>query len=175
MRVAARLLALHGRLPLHRVTSKSLAPAEAERLDEATAQIQRLRLRLYAAGEDTYVPEVHPVRGEPKPTAIVIDDADLVSGVSPSTVASWAEAGIFVLLSLPRHVVMTSSGDESDLDPTWARAADVVIEVRHRGLRGGHLRPGEADFSIHRNRWGPVRNLSIQHQGHFSRFVEATS
>lgn len=174
-RVGARLLALHGRLPLHRVASKTLVPAEAERLDEARTQVQRLGLSLYAEGENTYVPEVHPERGEPKPTAIVVDDADLVSGVSPSTVASWAEAGLSVLLSLPRDVVMTSPDDESDLDPAWARAADVVLEVRHRGLRDGHLRPGEADFCIHRNRWGPLRTLSTQYQGHFARFVEATS
>lgn len=173
--VAARLLSLHAKVPLHRVSSKTLTEDELERLDGARAEVQRLSLSLYAEGEDTYVPEVHPERTEPRPTALVIDDADLVSGVAPPLVDAWTHAGLFVLLSLPRQSVMTSPADESDLAPGWARTADVVLEVRHRGLREGRMRPGEAEFSIHRNRRGPLRTLATQYQGHYSRFVEATS
>lgn len=174
-RIGARLLALHGKVPLHGIASGKVQPLEEERLVPARTRVGSLGLRLYAAGEDTYVPEVHPDSGEPKATAIVIDDVDLVSGVSASTVESWRDSGLFVLLSLPRHLVMTNPTDEADLDFAWARAADLILEVRHRGLSGRQVRPGEADFFIHRNRWGPPRILSVQYQGHYSRFLEPTA
>lgn len=171
--IAARLLALHGRLPLHRIAAHDLGPSSAQQLAVARERVEKLSLFLYARDDDVYVPEVHPFRAKAKPTSLVIDDADLVSGLSPDIVSSYAEAGMFVLLAMPRHLLMTSTADGADLDPRWARAADIILEVRHRGLPDGHLRPGEADVHIHHNRWGNLRTLPALYQGHYSRFVEA--
>lgn len=171
--IAARLLALHGRLPLNRITAHDVGPSTSEQFVVARERVEKLALFLYARGEDVYVPEVHPFRTEPKPTALVIDDADLVPGLSPDMVTSFAEAGMFVLLSMPRHLLMTGPDDEDDLDPRWTRTADTILEVRHRGLPEGELRPGEADLHIHYNRWGNLRTLPALYQGHYSRFVEA--
>jgi len=168
----ARLLSLLGRLPLHRLTAHTLDASHAEVLGRAREHVEGLSLCLYAEGEDTYVPEVHPFRARMKPTAVVIDDADLVCGLTPMAVADYAAKGMFVLISLPRHQIMATSDDEADLDPVWARTADVILEVRHRGLPGGEARPGEADLHVHHNRWGFLRTIPVQYQGHFSRFQQ---
>jgi replicative DNA helicase len=171
--IASRLLALHGRLPLDQIAAHDLELSSAQQSVVARERVEKLALFLYASGEDVYVPEVHPFHAKVKPTSIVIDDADLVSGLSPEVVSSCAGAGMFVLLSMPRHLLMTSSADEADLDPRWTRTADAVLEVRHRGLPDGGLRPGEADVHIHYNRGGNLRTLPTLYQGHYSRFVEA--
>lgn len=173
--VAARLLSLTGRLPLHRLTNRHLDETHQVGFTEARERVQALSLCLYAKGEDIYVPEVHPMRAAMKPSAVLIDDADLVSGLTPSALALLAAAGLFVVISLPRHHVALGPGDEADLDPAWARAADVILEVRHTGLAAGAERPGEADLHIRKNRWGYVRTLPVLHQAHFSRFVTAAT
>jgi replicative DNA helicase len=170
--IGSRLLALHGRLPLQRLTAHALESSSAQQLALARERVEKLSLFLYTRNEEVYVPEVHPFRTKEQPTSLVIDDADLVSGLTPYMVSSYAEAGMFVLLSMPRHLLMTSPDDEADLDPRWARIADTILEVRHRGLPDGDLRPGEADLRVHYNRWGNVRTLPAVYQGHYSRFVE---
>lgn len=93
-------------------------------------------------------------------------------GVTPEWAAACATAGKFVLISMPRHRVMVSTDQEADLDPAWAQVADVILEVRRRGLANRSHRPGEAELDLHYNRWGYVRTTAAQHQAHFSRFVE---
>lgn len=170
--IVARLLAYTGRLPLNHLSPARREEIHPEQLTRARTLVEALSLSLYAMGEDHYVPEVHPSRAAMKPTAVVIDDADLVSGISPAAVTDLARAGLFVLLSLPRHQVLQAPGDEADLDPGWARAAHVILEVRHRGLPNGEFRPGEAELKVCHNRWGHVRRIQILHQAHYSRFVE---
>lgn len=170
--IVTRLLAHTGRIPLDHLSPQRREEIRPEHLTRARGLVEELSLCLYAMGEDEYVPEVHPYRAAMKPTAVIIDDADLVSGITPAAVADWAKAGLFVMLSLPRHEVMQAPWDEADLDPIWARAADVILEVRHRGLPDGKLRPGEAELKVCHNRWGYIRTIQLLHQAHFSRFVE---
>lgn len=170
--VVARLLSLTGRLPLHHLTSRTLSANQAPGLERAREQVAKMSLCLYARGEDVYVPEIHPTRAALQPKAIVVDDADLVSGLTPSAAAEWARLGIFVLLSLPRHHVLQEPKGDPDIDPAWARAADVVLEVRHRGLPVSTWRPGEADVDVHYNRHGYARTLNAGHQAHYSRFID---
>jgi replicative DNA helicase len=172
--VAARLCSMSGLIPLNRLPARLDEEAE-ERREWARQRVSALSLSLYATGDDPYVPEVHPTRAAARPTAIVIDDADTVSGVAPHRVAQWAREGKFVLLSMPRHHVLPG-GDDWDLDAGWARVADVVLEVQHRRLyEPSELRPGEADLHLRYNRHGYVRTLAVLHQAHYSRFVEGPS
>ena len=60
----------------------------------------------------------------------VIDDADLVSGLTPDAVAGYATAGLFVIVSLPRRQALTGKGDDIFVDPAWARASDLVLDIR---------------------------------------------
>ncbi|KQZ70791.1 DnaB-like helicase C-terminal domain-containing protein [Nocardioides sp. Root151] len=170
--IVSRLLSLTGLLPLDRLNEGSLDDSHQGKLGRAREKVQALSLCLYAQGEDVYVPEVHPGHAAMKPTAVLIDDADRVAGLTPTSLAAYAAAGLFVLISLPRHHVI---GEDGDLDSTWARVADVVLEVRHRGLPTGDQRPGEADLHIHNNRWGPTRTIPTLYQAHFSRFVDSAS
>ena len=170
--IVTRLLAYTGRLPLNHLSPARSEEIRPEHLARARGLVEALSLCLYAMGEDNYVPEIHPFRAAMKPTAVIIDDADLVSGITPAAVADLAKAGFFVLLSLPRHQVLQAAWDEADLDPVWARAADVILEVRHRGLPDGELRPGEAELKVCHNRWGHIRTIQLLHQAHYSRFVE---
>jgi replicative DNA helicase len=172
--VAARLCSLSGLIPLNHLPERMEEQAD-ERQVRARERVSALSLSLYATGDDSYVPEVHPTRAAARPTVIVIDDADLVSGLTPQRVAQWAREGMFVLLSLPRHHVLPG-GDDWDLDAEWARVADVVLEVQHRHLyEPSKLRPGEADLHLRYNRHGYVRTLAVLHQAHYSRFVEGPS
>lgn len=118
--IVTRLLAYTGRIPLNHLAPQKRDEIRPEHLARARGLVEALSLCLYAMGEDKYVPEVHPHRAAMKPTAVIIDDADLVSGITPEAVAGLAKAGLFVLLSLPRHQVRQTPWDEADLDPVWA-------------------------------------------------------
>jgi replicative DNA helicase len=172
--VGARLYSMFGLMPLNKVPSRLDEEAE-ERLTRARDRVEGLSLSLYGMDDDSYVPEIHPTKAATRPSAIVIDDADLVSGVTPAWALQRARDGMFVLVSLPRSR-MLPGGDDWDLDPAWCRAADVVLEIQHRHLYDpAHLRPGEADLHIRYNRHGYVRTLTVLHQAHYSRFVEGPS
>lgn len=172
--VAARLWSLSGLIPLNWFPAR-LGDVADERRELAGERVSALSLSLYARGDDYYVPEVHPTRAAARPTALVMDDADLVSGVTLEWVRRCADEGMFVLLSLPRSRVLPH-GDDWDLDPGWARAADVILEIQHRQLFDeSRFRPGEADLHIRYNRQGYIRTVAIQHQAHFARFVEGPS
>lgn len=176
--VAARLHSMHGLIPLGHLTSRRHddSAQRSVRLARAQERVESLSLSVYAMGDDVYVPEVHPWRAAARPTAIVVDDADMVSGLAVARVHEYAAASMFVLLSLPRDSVMSSVEGSADLDPRWARAADVIVEVEHRGIgTSSEPRPGEADLHVLYNRHGHVRTVPIQHQAHFSRFIDDMS
>lgn len=170
--VAARLCSMSGLIPLNRIPARLDQEAEVRQL-RARERMEALSISLYATGDDSYVPEVHPTRATDRPTSIVIDDADIVSGVTPHRVGQWAREGMFVLLSMPRHHVLPG-GDDWDLDAEWSRVADVVLEIQHRHLYDpSKLRPGEADLHLRYNRHGYVRTVAVQHEAHFARFLES--
>lgn len=172
--VAARLYSMSGLIPLNRLPTR-LDEQAKERREHARERVSGLSLSLYARGEDHFVPEIHPTRAAARPTAIVIDDADLVSGVTPQMVGQWAQEGLFVLLSMPRSRVLPD-GDDWDVSLEWGRAADVILEIQHRQLyEPSLLRPGGADLHVRYNRHGYVRTLAVQHQAHYARFMEGPS
>lgn len=170
--VAGRLLSRIGRVPLPYLTDPRFEVIDEGRVSLAHDRLTAMNLSLFAQGEEVFVPEIHPL-GSGEISAVLVDDADRVSGLTPSWVARCAAAGQFVLVSLPRHLVLMTSDRESDLDPTWAGVADAAMEIRTRGLTDGDLRPGEAELTLHYNRWGYLRTLPMEHQAHYSRFIEA--
>lgn len=161
--------------PLPHLTNRRVDAQDTENLDFARHKLLTLKLRLFAGKGHSYTPEVDGLPPHDRPIAVFVDDAEHVLGITPEWLIACASAGVFVLIALPRHGVMMTSDDESDLDPSWASVADVILEVRHRGLANAALRPGEAELDLHYNRWGYLRTISALHQVHFSRFLEATS
>jgi hypothetical protein len=106
------------------------------------------------------------------PEALVVDDADLEAGISPERISSIAGRDVLVIVTLPKHLVL----DRGELDPAWARVADFALEiVRPDLLDRNSLRPGEADFHLVKNRWGPTITAVMAFQGHYSRFAEMAS
>jgi len=170
--VAARLASMGGLIPLNHLT-RGIEGVPEHAVAAARERVAALSLSLYAAGEDFYVPEVHPERARARPTAIAISDADLVPGVTPPWAQQRAADGQLVVLGLPRHVVHVEGGGSKHLDPAWARVADVVVEVEHRGV--SPLRPGEADLHVHYNRHGYTRTVSALHQAHYARIAQAST
>jgi hypothetical protein len=108
--------------------------------------------------------------GVAAPDALVVDDAHRAGGMFPGRVARLARAGVLVVLTTPRHHVVSDAG----LDPAWADVADFVLDIDRPDLIDfNSLRPGEADLHLLRNRWGPTRSEVVAFQGHYSRFVDA--
>ena len=106
--------------------------------------------------------------------ALVLDDLDLVVGAVPSSVREVADAGSVVVAFLPRHRLVQDPHPDGDLEPEWARVADVILEVRSRSLAGvsSDERPGEADVTVLKHRRGPTTSFAVSFQGHYSRFVD---
>lgn len=168
--VASRLLSRICRVPLPHLVNRSLDGADEERLRLWRGRVAGLNLSIFSEGK-IYVPEVHLAHHR-EAAAVFVDDAESVSGLTPGWVAACAANGLFVLIALPRHHVLTTADQEADVDPAWAGVADVVMEIRSRGLPNGTWRPGEAELDLHYNRWGFVRTIALQYQAHFSRFLE---
>ena len=130
-------------------------------------------LHVATQGQSTFLDYGDEADVLPPPDAVVIDDANLIAGAFPERVASLAQRGALVIVSLPRHLVVHDNSDHQYLDPAWASVADVVIEVRQAMWPGSDgLRPGEADLHVFRNRWGPTLTATVAFQGHYARFVD---
>ncbi|GGD24524.1 DnaB-like helicase C-terminal domain-containing protein [Nocardioides daphniae] len=174
-RVAAWLMAVQG-ASFDSQAKRCVPDGDRARYEEARQRVSDLALAVYASGEDTYVPEVHPFKARGGvPTAVVVDDADRVSGMGPFAVEACRDAGQFVLVSLPRHLLFGDTGNGSNLDPGWARAADVILELSTPGVPEAKSRPGEVDLRILYNRWGFSRSVLLHHQPQWARFREAHS
>ena len=104
---------------------------------------------------------------------MVLDDVDLVAGATPTSLRGRRRGRAIVIASLPRHMLVQDRHPMGDLDPEWARVADVIVEVRSRGLKEAYVdeRLGEAEISILKHRRGPTRTLVVSFEGHYSRFV----
>ena len=99
----------------------------------------------------------------------MVDDADLAAGIFPDRISSFLELDMIVVLTLPHNQVVSHHG----IDVSWARVADFIISIDRPDLSELlTLRPGEADFHVLRNRWGPSRTHTVAYQGHYARFVD---
>jgi hypothetical protein len=167
----AKLLSCLGKHPLHRVMSYDL---DADEDFRATRQrLSQSGLALEGAGSSPHASSRDQLLDH-APAALFVDDLDLLAGATPERVASWAASGAFVCVTLPRHLVVRGGPCDTDLDPGWARVADLIVEVRSQGLldETGESREGEADLTVLKNRRGPLRVCRVTFQGYYSRFVD---
>lgn len=166
-KTAARLMANAGKVPEQHLGRQGLSGRDEEHLSRAKHVFAAARLQVCdRAGisiVDTDMPEV------PRPEVLVVDDGDLAGGIYPDRISSFVGLDMLVLLTMPRSHVLTDQG----VDLGWARVADFIIEIDRPDLSQVHtMRPGEADFHLWRNRWGPTRTHTVAYQGHYARFVD---
>jgi replicative DNA helicase len=167
----ARLLSCLGKHPLHGVLSGDLDVDE--RLLATRQRLSQSGLALAGAGSSPHASSRDQLLDH-APAALFVDDLDLLAGDTPEQVAEWAATGAFVCVSLPRHLVVCGGARDADLDPGWARVADVVVDIRIHGAGADQSqdRLGEADLSVLKNRRGPLWTSTVAFQGHYSRFVD---
>jgi replicative DNA helicase len=166
---ASRLVSCMGKVRVQQLLRGEASAVDAGRLQVGRAALSRSQLFLKCGPHVTV-----PAWEENGNRAVVLDDVDLVEGATPSGVRSVADTGALVVASLPRHVLVQDRHPDGDLDPEWARVADVILEVRSRPLAEEHVdnRPGEADFAVLKHRRGPTTTVPVAFQGHYARFVD---
>lgn len=163
--VAARLMSGAARVPVSHLWNDDLTATDDERLRAARHVVDGSPLRISGPGR---ISALTSEFGD-WPEAVVCDDADLEAGASPERIASLVAEGLLVVLTLPRAEVIRPDG----IDLAWARTADVILDIDRPDLvDADSVRPGEADLSIVRNRWGPSRRTTVAFQGHYARFVD---
>jgi hypothetical protein len=162
----ARLLACLGKHPLRPLLAGHL---DADEHLISTRQRLAQSGLVFAGAGSSRLASVRDQLLDHSPAAVFVDDLDVIIDATPERVAGWAAKGAFVCISLPRHLVVR----DGDLDPAWARVADLVLDVRVPGLLEEDARaPGEADLGVLKNRRGPLRVCRVAFEGHYSRFVD---
>lgn len=165
--VAARLLAAASNVPVSHLWADEIATDDHAKLRRAQAMLADAPLRIVQPRQPSVLTwEPHP---RDLPEALVIDDADRDEGATPERLAALAEQGLLVIATLPRSEVISSEG----IEPVWARATDHILDIERPDLLDPNShRPGEADFNLVRNRWGPQTATTVAFQGHYARFVD---
>lgn len=167
------LLAAHARVPLHRLRSGQLHPADPERLAEASRELGELPLLIDAVTPGADRPSPEQVLTGPPPRLLVIDDVDL-----------WAASDVLSVLrrlrALARHartsVVVTAPetvvARDGSVDHTWSRYADYVLRLSRPDLVTlASGRSGEIDMTLSRGQYSePLPYVCFQ--GHYARIVD---
>ncbi len=176
--VAARLLALTAKVPVRDLLTHSTSSLSRPRLADAERALSAVPLTL-SLPPSASVAAMTPRRGceggvpSGEPFAVVVDDSDLTAWCTPEWAANLARQGALVVVSLPRECVAAQAGDDADLLLPWARVADVMVEVRSRGLAADEYEAGEALLTVLKHRHGPTTVARVTHQGHYARFVDS--
>jgi len=171
--VAARILASLGRAPVLQLLSDELDAEQRHRVAGVRELLRSADLRTTTCPSRP-CPSPDDVAKAPTTCAVLVDDADLVPTATPQHLGALAPAGSLVVATLPRHVMVAGPHEDADLDPEWARAADVVIEVRSHGLVPGdlHARAGEAELRVLRHRHGPTTTITVAFQPYYGRLAD---
>jgi replicative DNA helicase len=167
-KTAARLVSSAGKVPENHVWRRE-GPSQLDdrAMSHARKVLSRAPLEISdptgISIVDTDMPEVS------RPEALVVDDADLAAGIFPMRIPSFLELDMLVVLTFPRTHLMADHG----IDLSWARVADFIIDIdRPDMFEVSTTRPGEADFHVLRNRWGPSRTHTVAYQGHYAQFID---
>jgi replicative DNA helicase len=169
-KTAARLMASTGKLPEAHLWRRQ-GPSQMDGPALRRAQRTLLAAPLEICDPPNYSLVDGDVPEASRPEVLVVDDADLAAGIFPERVRGFVDVGMLVVLTFPRSHLVTNQG----LDPNWARVSDTIIDIDRPDLCNVlTTRPGEADFHMLRNRWGPSRTHTVAFQGHYARFVELT-
>ena len=166
---ASRLVSTVGK-----VSAQQLARGEITAIDASRLQVGRSKLSSSQLIVRCSSSAMLPMWDEPEGRALVIDDVDQVVGATPSHLSRLADAGAVVLASLPRHLLVQDRRLDGDLDPEWARSADVILEVRSNCLENDHdnRRRGEADVTVLKHRRGPTRTFAVSFEPHYARLAD---
>lgn len=172
----ARLLASLARVPMQHTLRGRLSDSDLDRIENYRQRLgdAPLQVRCNSAHGGIDDPWWLGSSGDDSPSAVIIDDVHLLPEAR-EFFAIWAKRGALVVVSLPRHCLLQGRRREADLDPLWAAVADVIVEVRHNGLKQyapGWNRVGEADLSMLKHRHGPLLDCHLLFQGHFARFLD---
>lgn len=161
MRLAARLIAGHARVPLSHLDTGRRAAGEEDRIDSAAAVLRASKLIVHT-GRGVGIPAWHDTA--PEPRALLVDDVDLATaGAGPPLLRSIADDGALVVAVMPRHLLVAGAEADSDLEPRWAREADLILEIRSLGIRGDRraVHAGEAHLTALKHRRGPLFDLPL--------------
>jgi replicative DNA helicase len=171
---AARLISSTGKVSLSHVLEHRLDTEDARRAEVARNLLARADLQVAPEGKHFSLSVFDDNPADSVPTAVLLDDADLIPSCSAERVARLAQAGRLVVLTLPRHLMVHGDHEDADLRPDWARVADVVLEVRSRGLTPGDPdgRAGEADLTVLKHRRGPTATAPVAFQPFYARSVD---
>ena len=165
--VAARLLAAASRIPVSHLWANEMTTSDEAKLRRARLMLAEAPLRIVEPRRSSVL-TWDPPQTE-IPDALVIDDADLEAGATPERLAEFAGQGVLIIVTLPKHLVISPDG----VDPAWARVADHILDIDRPDLLDPNShRPGEADLHMVRNRWGPHTVTTVAFQGHYARFVD---
>lgn len=167
--VTARLLAVRAGLPLHHLVQGKIEDDDP-RILKARSALADAPLCVAPRGH-THPLSTSEVEQSP-PDALVVDDAHLIAGATSARLKRLANAGAFVAVTLPKHLVVDVDDQGPVLQAEWASVADVVIEIRQATWPADphSLRAGEAHLSILRNRRGPTFTASVIFYAHQARF-----
>lgn len=166
----ARLLASSGeKLPLRDLIPKRSAELDSETLGRANEMLARAEL--FMCTGRVSAPRWYDDAGD---RALVVDDADLAEGVTSVAVRERADDGALVIAALPRHMLVEDRHPDGDLTPDWARAADVIVEIRTKRLAEAvpGERLGEATLTVLKHRRGPTMVTTLSFRGHYARFED---
>lgn len=164
---ASRLLASLGAGPVRSVRESPRGTQTAEQVRAASALADA---ELFVgAGDQASLPALVEERGH---AAVLVDDADLVASASPGRLMELADDGALVVAMVPRHLLVVEDPAAGDLGPHWARVAEVVLEVRTRGLDDGDAEIGTGEIAVLKYRHGPTTTLSVGFDAHYARFRE---
>lgn len=171
--LAARLVASLAHIPVLRLLAHDFDTDQQHRVHAVRELLSAADLST-TTSRTARSPSADDLAQSTEPFAYLVDDADLVPSALPQQLASVAAAGALVVATVPRHVLVQGPEADADLNPDWVRSADVVLEVRTRGLAPDDpdARAGEAELRVLRHRHGPTATTTVSFQPHYGRFVD---
>jgi replicative DNA helicase len=178
--VAARLHAATARIPLGHLIHDRLTPYEEDRLARSVQKFRTAPLRV-ASGPYARHRTIQWLRRQARerPVVAVLDDPDWETPWDLQAARQLADNGATVIVTLPRERLLNRAAERHQLSSA-AGLADVVLEVRHERITtSGDLvpekEPGQAVFTVLRNRRGPTHAICMGFFAHQARYFDLDS
>jgi len=169
--IASGMIANLSGVPRARIRAHQLREQDASPVEEARVKLLQSPLRVLDRSEPSELPVTHILAGHGH-RAVLVDDADAITSCSPAAVAGLADAGVLVVVSLPRSSILGHVHQASDATE-WRRVADVLLEVRTLG--GDHAdvaAMGRAELKVHESRIFPLLSTIVEFDPMFGRFLD---
>lgn len=173
--VAARMLTVQAKIPLHRILRGQVQDSEQPRLTAAREALQAAPLR---AMTDHMLPDLDrlaTVVSKHQHGLVVLDDVSDWAEDWPSWLRRLSIGGMAVVASVPHEVVVPRSPDSWKLNRTASQAAEVIVDIRTKEIPNWQVRPGEAELHVLQHRHGQVCKFDVVWQPYFARFADMGS